>query len=56
MLRHVGLLKDIEEGVVKRKRGKARPRLEYFTQINKDIECETFRGKELAVDRVKWSS
>ena len=37
-LRHGGLLKDILEGEVGKKRG--RPRLEYFYQIIGDIGCE----------------
>ena len=52
-LRHGGLLRDILEGEVVKKRG--RPRLEYFDQIIRDMGCETFReNKELAWDRAEW--
>ena len=39
--RHGGLLRDILEGEVGKKRG--RPRLEYFDQIIRDMGCETFK-------------
>ena len=52
-LRHGGLLRDILEGKVEKKRG--RPRLEYFDQIIRDMGCETFRDvKELAGMGAKW--
>ena len=51
--RHGGLLRDILEGEVGKKRG--RPRLEYFDQIIRDMGCETIRDvKELVWDRVVW--
>ena len=42
-LRHGGLLRDILEGEVGKKRGRGRPRLKYFDQIIRDMGCETFR-------------
>ena len=52
-LRHGGLLRDILEGKMGKKRG--RPRLEYFDQIIRDMGCKTFReDKEQAWDRVVW--
>ena len=54
-LRHGGLLRDILEGEVGKKRGRGRPRLEYFNQIIGDMGCQTFREvKQLAGDRVEW--
>ena len=50
---HGGLLRDILEGEVGRKRG--RPRLKYFDQIIRDMGCETFREvKQLAGFRAEW--
>ena len=52
-LRHGGLLRDILEGEVGKKR--RRPRLKYFDQIIGDMGYETFREvKELARDRAEW--
>ena len=52
-LRHGGLLRDILEGEVGKKRG--RPRLKYFDQIIRDMGCETFREvKQLAGDGAEW--
>ena len=52
-LRHGGLLRDILEGEVGKKKG--RPRLKYFNQIIVDMGCETFRVvKQLARDRAEW--
>ena len=42
-LRHGGLLRDVLEGEVGKKRG--RPRLEYFDQIIRDMGCKTFRDQ-----------
>ena len=42
-LRHGGLLRDILEGEVGKKRGRGRPRLKYFDQIIGDMGCKTFR-------------
>ena len=42
-LKHGGLLRDILEGEVGKKRG--RPRLGYFDQIIGNMGCETFRGQ-----------
>ena len=54
-LRHGGLLRDILEGEVGKKRGRGRPRLKYFDQIFGDMGCETFRQvKELARLRAEW--
>ena len=54
-LRHGGLLREILEGEVGNKRGRERPRLEYFEQIIRDMGCETFREvKQLAWDRAVW--
>ena len=39
--KHGGLLRDILEGEVGKKRG--RPRLEYFEQITRDMGSKTFR-------------
>ena len=48
-LRHGGLLRDILEGEVGKKRGSGTPRLKYFDQIIRDMGCETFREvKQLA--------
>ena len=48
-LRHGGLLRDILEGEVGKKRGRGRPRLKYLDQIIRDMGCETFREvKQLA--------
>ena len=41
--RHGGLLRDILEREVGKKRGK--PRLKYFDQIIGDMGCETFRAQ-----------
>ena len=54
-LRHGGLLRDILEGEVGKKRG--RSRLKYFDQIIGDMGCESFSEvKELAGDRAEWSN
>ena len=42
-LRLGGLLRDIVEGEVRKKRGMGRPRLEFFEQIITDMGCEIFR-------------
>ena len=42
-LRHGGLLKDILEREVGKKRGRGRPRAKYFDQIIRDMGCKTFR-------------
>lgn len=36
-LRHCGLLGDILEGEVAKKRGREKPRLKYFTHLMKDM-------------------
>ena len=52
-LRHGGLLRDILEEEVGKKRG--RLRLKYFDQIIRDMGCKTFREvKQLAGDRAEW--
>ena len=52
--RHGGLLRNILEGGVEKKRGRGRPRLKYFDQINGAMGCETFREvKQLTGDRVE---
>ena len=54
-LRHGGLLRDILEGAVGKKRGRERPRLKYFDQIIGDMGCDTLREvKQLAGDRAEW--
>ena len=51
-LRHGGLLRDILEGKVGKKRG--RSRLKYFDQIIGDMGCETFSEvKELEESKKK---
>ena len=52
-LRHGGLLRDILEGDVGKKRGWLR--LKYFDQIIRDMGSDTFREvKQLAGDRAEW--
>ena len=54
-LSHGGLLRDILEGEVGKKRGRGRPRLKDLDQIIRDMGCETFREvKQLAGDRAEW--
>ena len=55
LIRHGGLLRDILEGWVGKKRGRGRPRLKYFDQIIRDMGSDTFREvKQLAGDRAEW--
>ena len=54
-LRRGGLLGDILEGEMGKKRGRGRPRLKYYDQIIGYMGCETFReAKQLAGDRAEW--
>ena len=51
-LRHGGLLRDILEREMGKKRG--RPKLKYFDQIIRDMGCEIFREvKQLAGERAE---
>ena len=54
-LRHEGLLLTILEGVVEGKNARGRPRLEYVTQVVKDLGCHSYSEmKKLAEDRQAW--
>ena len=55
ILRHEGIVRDILEAETGFKRGRGRPRLQYYNQIVTDVGCTSFRQmKRLAQDRVLW--
>lgn len=55
LLRHEGLVRDILEAEVGIKRRRGRPRLDYCSQIVRDVGCSTFREmRRLAQDRKRW--
>ena len=55
ILRHDGLVRDILESENVRRKGRGRPRLDYCSQIVKDVRCVSFREMHrLAQDRKAW--
>ena len=55
LLRHEGLVRDILESETGVKRGRGRPRLDYCSQIVRDVGCSTFsKMRRLAQNREEW--
>lgn len=55
LLRHEGLIWDILEAKIGLKRRRERLKLDYYSQIVKDMGCHTFREMQrLVEDRREW--